>query len=85
MSDLSTGLPNQIGRVIRDNKQRVEHLSTLLETLGPSATLKRGYAIITDENGKVVRSTAQAAQGDHVELKLEDGRLQATVDKITQS
>lgn len=85
VSDLSTGLPNQIGRVIRDNKQRVEHLSTLLETLGPSATLKRGYAIITDENGKVVRSTAQAAQGDHVELKLEDGRLQATVDKITQS
>ena len=85
VSDLSTGLPNQIDRVIRDNKQRVEHLSTLLETLGPSATLKRGYAIITDENGKVVRSTAQAAQGDHVELKLEDGRLQATVDKITQS
>ena len=85
VSDLSTGLPNQIGRVIRDHKQRVEHLSTLLETLGPSATLKRGYAIITDENGKVVRSTAQAAQGDHVELKLEDGRLQATVDKITQS
>lgn len=84
IDDLSSGLPNQIGRVIRDNKQRVEHLSTLLETLGPSATLKRGYAIVTDEDGKVVRSTQQAKPGDPVSLTLDDGRLRATVEETTE-
>ena len=84
IDDLSSGLPHQIGRVIRDNKQRVEHLFTLLETLGPSATLKRGYAIVTNEDGKVVRSTQQAKPGDPVSLTLDDGRLRATVEETTE-
>ena len=68
-------------KVLRDNKRQVEHLSTLLETLGPSATLRRGYAIVTDESGKLVRSTQQVEQGDTIAVALDDGRLRAKVDE----
>lgn len=68
-------------KVLKDNKRQIEHLSTLLETLGPSATLKRGYAIITDESGKVVRSTHQVAQGNSISVALDDGRLRAIVEE----
>lgn len=81
INNLSNGLPGQMLKVLRDNKRQVEHLSTLLETLGPSATLKRGYAIVTDESGKVVRSTQHIEQGDTIAVALDDGHLRARIDE----
>ena len=81
INNLSSGLPGQMAKVIRDNRRQVEHLSTLLETLGPSATLKRGYAIVTDESGKLVRSTQHIEQGDTIAVALDDGHLRARVDE----
>ena len=81
INNLSSGLPGQMAKVLRDNSRQVEHLSTLLETLGPSATLKRGYAIVTDESGKVVRSTQYIEQGDTIAVALDDGHLRARVDE----
>lgn len=83
INNLSSGLPSQMAKVIRDNRRQVEHLSTLLETLGPSATLKRGYAIVTDESGKVVRSTQHIEQGDTIAVALDDGHLRARVDETS--
>ena len=81
INSLSSGLPGQMVKVLRDNRRQVEHLSTLLETLGPSATLKRGYAIVTDESGKVVRSTQQVEQGNSIAVALDDGQLRAIVEE----
>ena len=81
INSLSSGLPGQMLKVFKDNKRQIEHLSTLLETLGPSATLKRGYAIVTDESGEVVRSTHQVAQGNSISVALDDGRLRAIVEE----
>ena len=81
INNLSGGLPGQMVKVIRDNRRQVEHLSTLLETLGPSATLQRGYAIVTDESGKVVRSTQQVEQGNSIAVALNDGQLRARVEE----
>ena len=81
INNLSSGLPSQMAKVLRDNRRQVEHLSTLLETLGPSATLKRGYAIVTDESGKVVRSTQQVEQGHKIAVALGDGQLRARVEE----
>ena len=81
INNLSSGLPSQMAKALRDNRRQVEHLSTLLETLGPSATLKRGYAIVTDESGKVVRSTQQVEQGHKIAVALDDGQLRARVEE----
>ena len=81
INNLSSGLPSQMAKVLRDSRRQVEHLSTLLETLGPSATLKRGYAIVTDESGKVVRSTQYIEQGDTIAVALDDGKLRARVEE----
>jgi exodeoxyribonuclease VII large subunit len=67
---------------MRGQKQRIHHLTTLLETLGPTSTLKRGYAIITDKTGSVVRSTTQTTLGERLDITLDDGQVGATVDEI---
>jgi len=54
----------------------------LLDSLSPLGTLQRGYAIITDSDGKVVTDASKLAVGDEVEGRLAKGRLGLTVNKI---
>ena len=44
---------------------RVGHLAARLTTLGPAATLARGYAVVQTVDGpaSILRSTADAAEG----------------------
>ena len=67
---------------MRGHKQRISHLTTLLETLGPTSTLKRGYAIITDKTGSVIRSATQTTLGERLDITLDDGQVGATVDEV---
>jgi exodeoxyribonuclease VII large subunit len=50
-----------------------------LGTLSPLATLARGYAIVTDAQGRLLRQARDVAIGDEVEARLGRGRLTARV------
>ncbi len=50
-----------------------------LGTLSPLATLARGYAIVTDAQGRLLRHATDVAIGDEVEARLGRGRLTARV------
>ena len=54
-------------------------LARSLEAVSPLATVARGYAILQHEDGRLVRSTAQAGTGDRVEARLSDGTLKLIV------
>ena len=60
--------------------ERVSGLVLRLQGLDPHATLSRGYAIVRKENGKTIRSTAQAAIGDVVSVCVTDGSFRARVE-----
>ncbi|MEZ5997923.1 MAG: exodeoxyribonuclease VII large subunit [Hyphomonas sp.] len=49
----------------------------LLETLSYQATLKRGYALVRDEAGKLVRSAAPAAAAPSLTITFADGDMTA--------
>jgi exodeoxyribonuclease VII large subunit len=61
---------------------RLGHLARMLDSLSPLGTLQRGYAIITDRQGKVVSDTAGLAVGDKVEARLAKGLLGLTINKV---
>jgi len=61
---------------------RLAHLAQMLDTLSPLATLKRGYAIVTDDQGKVVRDAGEVAVGDTVAARLARGRLRLSVREV---
>lgn len=50
-----------------------------LETLSPLSVLSRGYALVWDGEGRLLRSAAEAAPGDPLRIRLEKGHLIATV------
>lgn len=66
-------------RMVAAESERVGHLTARLTTLGPAATLARGYAVVqtVDESAAVLRSTADAAAGTTLRIRLSDGALGA--------
>ena len=52
-----------------------------LDALSPLKVLSRGYAVPTDEQGKVLRKTEDAEIGQMIDLTLSDGALRCRVEE----
>ena len=55
----------------------------LLAALSPDTILRRGYAIVRDEQGKLVRRSRQLASGAIVNVRVSDGEFSAQVRNKT--
>ena len=60
-------------------RNAVAQLSAKLSQLSPLAILDRGYAIVTDEAGAIVKDSAAAPPASGIQVRLAKGRLSATV------
>jgi len=59
----------------------ISHLRARLLALAPSATLRRGYAIVQRPDGAVVRQAADVAAGERLTLRFADGQLAVRAEK----
>jgi exodeoxyribonuclease VII large subunit len=64
---------------LRHAHSDLEHQLARVRSLSPLATLERGYAVVQDDEGHVLRSTDQAKPGQEVHVRVRDGRIHATV------
>lgn len=60
-------------------KQRYVAMTAKLDAMSPLKVLTRGYAMVQDEDGTVIRSLTQIELGDTVNIFLSDGDVSATV------
>jgi exodeoxyribonuclease VII large subunit len=73
-------------RTAERRRSRLGGLARALNAVSPLDVLKRGYAILFDESGRVLRSAAGAHAGERVRARLADGELALKVDAAdTQS
>jgi exodeoxyribonuclease VII large subunit len=61
-------------------RRRLAAAAALLSSLGYARVLARGFAIVRDGEGRVLRSAAGAPPGSAIGVELADGTLTATVD-----
>ncbi|MBO0679493.1 exodeoxyribonuclease VII large subunit [Mycolicibacterium sp. S2-37] len=70
-----------VTRLVAVESERVGHLSARLTTLGPAATLARGYAVVQAVTGRdgahVLRTTADAPAGAQLRIRVADGAVTA--------
>jgi exodeoxyribonuclease VII large subunit len=69
----------------RDTEERrhaLEQWATALSHLNPHATLARGYSIVRDARGNIVRSGGQVAPGDLLDLRFASGGATAGVVEV---
>jgi exodeoxyribonuclease VII large subunit len=56
----------------------LDHTRARVVALSPKATLDRGYAVVQDAAGAVVRDPAEVATGDALRIRVSAGELEAT-------
>ena len=66
-------------------RQQLQQRRELLEALSPTRLLRRGFALVRDQQGRVVRHAAQLQAGDALLLELADGRIRALVEDVQAS
>ncbi|OBC13437.1 exodeoxyribonuclease VII large subunit [Mycobacterium sp. 852013-50091_SCH5140682] len=73
-----------ITRLISAESETIGHLSARLTTLGPAATLARGYAVVqtvpATGDPSVLRSVADAPRGTQLRVRVSDGVVAAVSD-----
>ena len=67
------------GRAVDRAQQRHTMLGRQLAALSPLAVLGRGYALVFDANGSLVKGANMVEPGDAVRLRLANGTVSATV------
>jgi exodeoxyribonuclease VII large subunit len=61
-------------------REEINSLMAAVRTLSPQATLDRGYAVVQDEQGAIVRSATDLASGDRLKLLLASGSAPVIVE-----
>jgi len=75
--------PRLLVRRVEHGQQRLDALARLTGSLHPEAPLKRGFARVTDANGKTISSRDAATKAGEVGLRFADGEVGATVHGST--
>jgi exodeoxyribonuclease VII large subunit len=74
---LAAAMRNQL----LQNKVRVERMGRALETLSPLAILERGYALVFNSSGNLIKDAGQVMVGEEISARLARGEIRATVKK----
>ena len=69
-----------MARRLQHDALRLRGLARSLHAISPLATVARGYSILQHGDGRIVRGVDDAAVGDRLDARLQDGRLQIRVE-----
>ena len=67
---------------VEQKRKQLDAASRLLESLSHKGVLKRGFALVRDRNGKLIRRAKQINPGSPLSLSFEDGSISATASLI---
>ena len=71
--------------LLRQKDERLQHIAQTLHVVSPLATLGRGYAIVRDDQGRIVRKAGDLETGDQITARLGRGSVSAQVTEINSS
>jgi exodeoxyribonuclease VII large subunit len=65
-------------------RSRLQALHGTLEALSPLSILERGYALVFDAQGSLIKDAGQVTPGDDIRARVHRGTVEATVKKIKE-
>jgi exodeoxyribonuclease VII large subunit len=71
-----------LGHVLDRAQDDLDHSLARVRALSPLATLRRGYAVLSDAEGALFSSVEDIAAGAEVTIRVADGRIGATVNGV---
>jgi exodeoxyribonuclease VII large subunit len=80
-----TRLDRSLERLLQSSASTLSSLDARLHSLSPVAVLDRGYALVLNAEGSLVRSAEQVAKGDQVTTRLSDGSFTSRVESAASN
>ena len=81
LAALRPRLARALSARLTGDRRELVNLERRLRSAGPEETLSRGYAIVTDPAGALVRSVAAAPAGAQLSVQLSDGTIPVRVEQ----
>ena len=81
---VSDKLDNGINNLLNNRKYEFDILTTKLNAISPLNTLKRGYTIALNEDGRAVSSVDNINTNQKLYISFADGSISATVNEINK-
>lgn len=72
-------LLNVANLITERHERNLKSLKAQLTLLSPESTLERGYSIVTDENGKLIRSIDSVTIDQVIDIRLSKGKVASKV------
>jgi exodeoxyribonuclease VII large subunit len=79
----TTRMEHAMHRTLHAQRARLQALDARLRSLSPLAVLDRGYALVLDATGALVRSVSRVHQGETLTTRLSDGAFTSRVVSTT--
>jgi exodeoxyribonuclease VII large subunit len=79
VDELGNRLGTAMSRVISSSRKELSAVADHLKALSPESILKRGYAVLIEEDGTVVYRVGQVEGGEILEARVSDGRFKVVV------
>lgn len=79
LTDLRRRLGMAMQHRLDREQQRQQALNQTLRSLDPNQVLQRGYSLVRNDQGAIVRRAAQTQPGDRLRIQLADGWLEVKV------
>lgn len=80
LAQLQRRLALALRQQLKQESAQIDALTRRLRSLSPEGTLLRGYAIVTDDQGKLVTDSGQLESGERIHARLAQGQFSATVE-----
>jgi exodeoxyribonuclease VII large subunit len=77
----ATAITSAMQTLLLRRRSRLDQIGHQLKALSPVAILERGYALVFDSAGKLVKNSAQLEVGEEISARLAHGSLTAKVEK----
>ena len=74
-------LQNTIQKIFKEKQNKTMNCISKLDALSPLKTLTRGYSVI-EHNGKVIKSTKEIKIQDEIQIRMQDGNVNAIVKEV---
>ena len=80
--NIISSMGNRMQDILSSYRSMIDVMKETLEAANPQLVLERGYCVVTDENGGVVRDTSVLQKGRNVSIKAARGQARAQVLEI---
>ena len=84
LDSLSKSISDLYTKKVESSKATLEKYLAKLDALNPAAVLKRGFASVKDDRGKIIKSVKNLEKGSFIDVTFADGCAKCSVNSVAE-